>query len=126
MRIHVIGINYWPEATGIAVFSTGRAEHLATAGHDVTMCTAMPYYPWWRVLEGYRGWRFRSEARAGVTILRCPIYVPSAVTPLKRVIHEASFIAAAFLRSLFCRRPDVLMIVSPPLGLAVAGSLLGR
>ena len=55
MRIHIIGINYWPEMTGIAVFSTGRAEHLAADGHDVTMCTAVPYYPQWRVPEEYRG-----------------------------------------------------------------------
>src|SRR5713226_4180267 len=110
MRIHIIGINYWPEASGIAVFSTGRAEHLAAVGHEVTMCAAVPYYPWWRVQDGYRGLRFRREGRAGVTILRCPIYVPSPVTPIKRVLHEASFMAAAFVRSLFCRRPDLLFV----------------
>jgi putative colanic acid biosynthesis glycosyltransferase WcaI len=126
VRIHIIGINYWPEATGIAVFSTGRAEHLAAAGHDVTMCAAVPYYPWWRVLDGYRGWRVRKERRAGVTILRCPIYVPAAVRPLTRVLHEASFIVTAFLRSLFSRRPDVLFVVSPPLGLAATAALLAR
>jgi colanic acid biosynthesis glycosyl transferase WcaI len=124
MRIHIIGINYWPEVTGIAVFSTGRAEHLAAAGHDVTMCTAVPYYPQWRVPEQYRGLKFTREARAGVTILRCPLYVPSAVKPIRRVLHEASFIASAFLRSLFCRRPDVLFVVSPPLGLAIAAVIL--
>jgi colanic acid biosynthesis glycosyl transferase WcaI len=126
VRIHIIGINYWPEATGIAVFSTGRAEYLAAAGHDVTMCAAVPYYPWWRVPAGYRRWRVRREHRAGVTILRCPIYVPKIVKPLTRVFHEASFIAAAFLRSLFCRPPDVLFVVSPPLGLAVAAAVLSR
>jgi colanic acid biosynthesis glycosyl transferase WcaI len=126
VRIHIIGINYWPEATGIAVFSTGRAEHLAATGHDVTMCAAVPYYPWWRIPDGYRRWKVRSERRAGVTILRCPIYVPTVVKPLTRVLHEASFIAAAFLRSLFTRRPDVFFVVSPPLGLAVAATLLGR
>ena len=54
VRIHIIGINYWPESTGIAVFNTGRAEFLAAAGHAVTMCTAMPYYPEWRVRPEYR------------------------------------------------------------------------
>ncbi len=45
MRIHIVGINYWPEATGIGLFTTGRAEYLAAAGHDVTMCTARPVLP---------------------------------------------------------------------------------
>jgi len=126
MRIHIIGINYWPEMTGIAVFSTGRAEHLAAAGHQVTMCAAVPYYPQWRVPEGYRGLKFRREERAGVTILRCPLYVPAAVNPIRRVLHEASFIVSSFVRSLFCRRPDLLFVVSPPLGLAVAAVILSR
>jgi putative colanic acid biosynthesis glycosyltransferase WcaI len=126
MRIHVIGINYWPEATGISVFSTGRAEYLAAQGHDVTMCTAMPYYPQWRIPDQYRGFRFRNEERGGVRILRCPLYVPSAVTALRRVLHEASFVAAAFVRSLFCRRPDILVVVSPPLGLAIVAAILAR
>jgi colanic acid biosynthesis glycosyl transferase WcaI len=95
VRIHIISINYWPETTGIAVFSTGRAEHLAAAGHDVTMCTATPYYPQWRVPPEYRRWKIRQQQRAGVNILRCPLYVPAVVTPLRRVLHEASFVAAA-------------------------------
>jgi colanic acid biosynthesis glycosyl transferase WcaI len=126
MRIHIIGINYWPEMTGIAVFSVGRAEHLAEAGHDVTMCTAVPYYPQWRVPQEYRGLRSRREKRAGVTILRCPLYAPAAVNPIRRVLHEASFIASSFVRSLFCRRPDLLFVVSPPLGLAIAAVILSR
>lgn len=126
MRIHVIGINYWPDETGIAVFNTGRAEYLAACGHQVTMCTGVPYYPQWRVAEGYRGWRYRRERRTGVDILRCPMYVPARVDPKRRVLHEASFLISAFLRSLCCRRPDLLVVVSPPLGLALVAAILGR
>jgi colanic acid biosynthesis glycosyl transferase WcaI len=124
LRIHVLGINYWPEKTGIAVFNTGRAEYLASCGHHVTMCTAVPYYPEWKIAGEYRHHLLAREQRHGVDIRRCPLYVPSRVTPLRRVAHEASFVAAALLRSLFCRRPDVLFVVSPPLGLAAAAVVL--
>jgi colanic acid biosynthesis glycosyl transferase WcaI len=124
MRVHIIGINYWPEQTGIAVFSTGRAEYLAARGHEVTMCTAVPYYPHWRVFDGYDGRSFRREQRAGVNVLRCPLYVPRRVTTLRRMLHEVSFVVSAFVRSLWAPRPDVLMVVSPPLGLALAAVLL--
>ena len=90
------------------------------------MCSAVPYYPEWRVSPAYRGRTLAREEHAGVDIRRCPLYVPSRVTPLRRVIHEASFIAAAFVRSLFCKRPDLLIAVSPPLGLAVVAVLLSR
>jgi len=126
MRIHTICVNYWPEKTGIAVFSTGRAEALAARGHHVTVCTAVPYYPEWRVASEYRRRPFAREQHAGVDIRRCPIYVPRRVTPVRRVLFEASFIASAFLRSMFCRPPDLLVVVSPPLGLAVAAVVLAR
>lgn len=124
MRVHLIGINYWPDETGIAGFSTGRAEYLASQGHIVSICTAPPYYPQWKVPTNYRRWWFQREERAGVTIFRCPLYVPARVTALRRIVHEASFIASAALRSMFVKKPDVLVVVSPPLGLAVLAALL--
>jgi colanic acid biosynthesis glycosyl transferase WcaI len=126
VHIHVVGINYWPEATGIAVFSTGRAERLAASGHTVTVCTAVPYYPLWHVAEAYRRRPFAREMREGVEIVRCPLYVPSHVTTGRRIVHEASFVAMALLRSLVCRRPDLLVVVSPPLALGIVAVLLAK
>jgi colanic acid biosynthesis glycosyl transferase WcaI len=126
VRIHVIGINYWPEETGIATFSTGRAEYLTARGHHVTMCTAVPYYPEWRVAAAYRRRPFAREQRAGVDIRRCPIYVPSQVTPVRRMLFEASFIASSFVRSVCCPKPDLLFVESPPLGLALTVAALSR
>jgi colanic acid biosynthesis glycosyl transferase WcaI len=126
MRILVLGINYWPEDTGIAVFNTGRCEYLAARGHDVTMCTGFPYYPAWRVPGRYRGSVLQREHRNGVTVLRSYLYVPTRVTAARRVIHEASFIASSFVRAMASRGPDVLLTVSPPLGLAVTSALLSR
>ena len=126
VRIVMLGINYWPEETGIAVFNTGRCEHLAARGHEVTMCTGFPYYPRWRVAEAYRGRLVARENRHGVEILRSYLYVPRRVTTLRRILHEASFIASSCLRTLASRRPDVLVTVSPPLGLALSSLLLSR
>jgi colanic acid biosynthesis glycosyl transferase WcaI len=126
MRILVLGINYWPEDTGIAVFNTGRCEFLAARGHDVTMCTGFPYYPYWRLASAYRGRIFAREALNGVSILRSYVYVPQRVSSVARVLHEASFIASATLRAIGSQRPDVLLTVSPPLGLAATAGLLSR
>ncbi len=124
MRILFVGINYWPEETGIAVFNTGRCEYLASRGHEVTMVTGLPYYPRWEVAEEYRRKGFVCEERNGVRILRCPLYVPARVNAKKRILHEASFVAAATLRALGSGRPDLLYVVSPPLALGLAARLL--
>ena len=126
MRILILGINYWPEETGIGAFTTYRAEYLAAQGHEVTVCTTFPYYPEWKVAGAYAGRLVSSETRNGVRILRSYAYVPSRVTSVKRVLHEASFIASSLARALFHARPDLLLVVSPPLGLALNAFVLSR
>ena len=50
-RVLVVGVNYAPEHSGNAPYTTGLAEHLAARGHDVTVLTAMPHCPAWRVAD---------------------------------------------------------------------------
>lgn len=126
MRILILSINYWPEVTGIGAFTTYRAEHLAAAGHDVEVCTTFPYYPEWKVPPGYKGRFTLSEKRNGVSIVRGFAYIPNPVTALRRIVHEGSFVVSSFLRALFRKRPDVLLVVSPPLGLAFSAIVLSR
>ena len=124
MRIIILSINYWPEVTGIGAFTTYRAEYLASAGHEVEVCTTFPYYPEWRVPKEYQGKIALSELRNGVKIVRSYAYIPNPVSSLKRIVHEASFIITAMARVLLRKRPDVLLVVSPPLGLALPAILL--
>lgn len=126
MKVLILSINYWPEVTGIGAFTTYRAEHLVASGHEVEVCTTFPYYPEWKVPAPYAGKLVQSEERNGVRIVRSYAYIPNPVTATKRVLHEASFIASATIRALARKRPDVLLVVSPPLGLAAAAVLLSR
>lgn len=126
MRVLFLGINYWPEATGISVFSTGKCEYLASRGHQVTVCTSFPYYPEWRTAAAYRGRLYAKEHRNGVEVLRSWTYVPGRVTPLRRVLHEASFVVSSCLRAMSATPPDLLFVVSPPLGLGLSAGLLAR
>ena len=62
MRILIHGINFSPELTGIGKYTGEMAVWLAVQGHEVRVVTAPPYYPQWRVAEGYaNGWH-REEA----------------------------------------------------------------
>jgi len=129
MKIAVLGINYWPDETGIAPFTTGKCEYLASCGHQVTAFTALPYYPEWRVPPSYRRHVFVRENRGGVTIIRSWLYVPRRLTSIKRIIHEASFVSFTFLRSMASTvrsRPDLVIVITPPLALGLAAFLLSR
>jgi colanic acid biosynthesis glycosyl transferase WcaI len=117
-RILIIGINSRPEFTGIGRYTGEMLTWLAGQGHEVTMITAYPYYPYWKIQKPYSGWLYKKEMPLpGLTLYRCPLYVPAIPTGLKRMIHEASFFISAFLvvfRLLFKRRYDTVFTIAPP------------
>jgi colanic acid biosynthesis glycosyl transferase WcaI len=126
MRVIVWGINYAPEFIGIAPQNVALCEFLAEQGHDVEMVTTFPYYPAWRKRPGDRGRLYRTDVVNGVRVRRCWHFVPAQVSRLKRILHEGTFVATSMLRALFLRRPDVFVVVSPPLLLGVAAWLVGK
>lgn len=129
MNLTIWGINYSPEPTGIAPYNTDLCEYLASRGHDVSMVTTFPYYPAWKKRSEDTRTLYRTETLAGVSIFRCWHYVPKNPNAWRRILHETSFILTSFIRLIFLPRPDLLIIVSPPLLLGPAAwlaSLLKR
>ena len=126
MRILVLSVNYWPEATGIGALCTRRCEYLASRGHEVTVCTTFPYYPEWRVAEEYRNQIWSREIQNDVVVLRSWAWIPKRPNSIKRIVFEASFLACNLMRAVYAEAPDLLIAVSPPLGLAVTAGLLSR
>jgi len=53
LRILIHGINHFPELTGIGKYTGEMAEWLVSRGHEVRVVTAPPYYPEWRIADGY-------------------------------------------------------------------------
>ncbi|PYL16547.1 MAG: hypothetical protein DMF46_02630 [Verrucomicrobia bacterium] len=121
MRVIVWGINYAPEITGIAPHNVALCEFLQRRGHDVEMVTTFSYYPAWRKRAEDRRRFFRTDRINGVQVHRCWHFVPGRVSAWKRIVHEATFVLTSTMRILLLRRPDVYVVVSPPLLLGAAG-----
>jgi colanic acid biosynthesis glycosyl transferase WcaI len=126
MKINVWGINYAPELTGIAPYNTALCEHLERSGHEVQMVTGFAYYPAWTKSAADRRKIFRTDEIRGLPVHRCWQYVPKRTSALKRIAHEASFVASSFFRQVTLRAPDAYVVVSPPLLLGAAAWLLGK
>ncbi|GLZ51832.1 WcaI family glycosyltransferase [Actinomycetospora sp. NBRC 106378] len=126
LRVTVLGLNYAPEPTGIAPYTTGLARFLAEAGHDVHVVTGLPHYPHWRVDPAYQ--RRTVEERDGdVRVTRVAHPVPVNPIGPGRVAMEAAFAARAtrvVTRS--GSRPDVVVAVSPALLSVAAAATLRR
>ncbi|WP_454726776.1 MULTISPECIES: WcaI family glycosyltransferase [Cupriavidus] len=117
MKILMYCLNYAPELTGIGKYTSEQAEWLVAQGHEVRVITAPPYYPDWKVAEGYKASSYKQETRNGVSVLRAPLWVPSKPSGLKRLVHLATF-AVSSMPVLFAQarwKPDVVFVVEPPL-----------
>jgi colanic acid biosynthesis glycosyl transferase WcaI len=120
MSIVVWGINYAPEKIGIAPCNAALCEFLAREEFDVTMLTAFAYYPAWKKRKEDASKIFGTERINGVRVLRCWHYVPERLNLAKRSLHEFSFVVCSFFRALCLPKPDLWIVVSPPLLLALA------
>ena len=107
-----LGINYDPEMTGNAPYTSSLAAGLAARGAQVHAEVAHPHYPEWRIREGYGEWT-RRETVDGVSVVRRRHYVPQRPRGIWRLLSEMSF----GVRLLFARwgQRDVTVAVSPAL-----------
>ena len=56
--------------------------------------TAPPYFPRWSISKGYRN-LFSTVRSHGLSIQRCPLWVPRRPSGLTRLLHLASFAASS-------------------------------
>ena len=128
MKILLHGINFAPELTGIGKYTGEMAAWLAARGHVVRVVTAPPYYPDWKVADGYSSSSWQRHAWQGVDVWRCSLWVPVRPGGLKRLLHLASFALSSLpvmLRQIVWR-PDVVWVVEPPLFCAPTAWVVAR
>ncbi|MFZ5448745.1 MAG: WcaI family glycosyltransferase [Thermodesulfobacteriota bacterium] len=128
LRLLIHGINYAPEFVGIGRYTGELGAWLQSRGHAVTVLTAPPYYPVWRVPVAYRRPAWRREWLEGVEVLRAPLYTPARVTGRGRLLHELSFGASCLLwwPHLWARSWDAVLAVCPLLQSGLIPALLAR
>ena len=129
MHFLIYSYNFFPEKTGIGKYNGEWAFWLASRGHRVQVITALPYYPEWRVHQGYRGKGWYRERIKGVEVYRCPMYIPKRVTGMTRILADFSFLISSlpwWVYLLFRRqKAEWVVAVLPPLISAIPVYLYG-
>jgi colanic acid biosynthesis glycosyl transferase WcaI len=112
MKTLIVGLNYAPEPSGNAPYTTKLAQGLARRGVTVNVLTGYPHYPEWKIADGYKGLSME-ETLGAVPVKRLRSTVPQRPNGIGRFIMEVTFGA----RTVFERwhRPDVVLVVSPAL-----------
>lgn len=126
MRILLLSNMFAPEAYASAPLNTDACRFLVEAGHEVTVVTAFPHYPEWRVWPKYRGLVYRRENMDGIDVRRVWSYVPRRPSTLGRILHYAVFAAMALPGCIGIKKPDVILCVTPPIEFGVTAWLLQK
>lgn len=124
LRVAILGINYAPEPTGIAPYTTGIAQGLAKRGHHVQVLTGYPHYPYWKRGLGEETLFRSEEAIEGVRVRRLMHPIPRRFSLVRRAVMELCF--GLQLMTTRWGRPDVIVCVTPPLIAAALASVRAR
>lgn len=87
MRILVVAQYFPPEPVKVGDVVRGLRE----LGHDITVVTGFPQYPYGQIYPGYRMRMFQRDVRDGVRIVRVPIFPDHSYSRPKRFLNYASF-----------------------------------
>lgn len=111
LKVALVTLNYFPEETGNAAYTTSLAESLAARGVAVQVVAAAPHYPQWRTYQR-SGWSRHTE-RNGVDVRRIRSYVPADPSWIRRAVFEILYGVRLGLR--VPKDVDVVLLVSPGL-----------
>lgn len=126
MRILFMAHVYAPEDVSGAVLITELATDLVKRGHQVTVVTCAPNYPYGRVYSGYRNRLYQVEWLDGVRVVRTWSYISPEKTFWRRIFNYGSYSTTALYGGLLVGKPEVIVSFSPPLPLGLTAWLLSR
>jgi len=125
MRILFLSENFPPETNAAATRVHERAIYWVRAGHEVTVITQAPNFPYGRIFDGYRNrWR-QVEMIDGIRVVRVKTYIAPNQGVIRRSLDFVSFMVTAVLAGLREERPNVVVATSPQFFAAVAGWIIG-
>ena len=127
-RVLLVTTNYWPEPTGIAVYTTDLADALKTKNNQVTVLTSLPHYPWWKVPKEFFHLGEGVTSHNGVEVIRAKHLVPPKMNALLRMRFEFSLwwnlkrVSKRFKNNEF----DVVIACMPTVAAGVIGNKIAK
>jgi len=126
MKILFFSENFPPETNAAATRVYERACYWIKAGHDVTVITQAPNFPYGKIFKGYRNRLRAVEEMGGIRVVRVKTFMASNSGVILRTIDFLSFMLSGILAGLFEKKPDVVISTSPQFFVAVAGWFVGK
>lgn len=125
MRILVLCPHYAPDTAPTGVVMTSIVEGLGDLGHRLHVVTSVPWYEHHRIEPDWRGTVAHHAPTRWGTISRVHPFAGDKTNIVGRAAGFVGFTALSGLTAaLSASRPDVVLAMSPPLTLGMAGAAI--
>lgn len=127
MNILVVCPHFTPDVAPTGEVMTSIVTELAARGHRIRVVTALPWYRHHRIEPGWEHRLCQVEKTDWGTVERLHPFPTDKTNLVARAVAFGGFTVLATWRAMWGRdRPDVVLAMSPPLVLGIAGWLAAR
>jgi colanic acid biosynthesis glycosyl transferase WcaI len=127
MNLLVLCPHFAPDAAPTGEVITSITQELAARGHRLHVVTSLPWYRHHRIEEGWSGKAVRQQDTEWGRITRVHPFPTDKANIPARALAFGGFTALTGIVAAASRpRPDVVLAMSPPLTLGLAGWLTAR
>ncbi len=110
MHIQLITPYYYPEVCATSYLYQELCQSFHDLGHDVVVITGYPRYSIKNIPEKYRNTLWLRETFEGVDVLRIKTAKLPRNIPVARGVEYLCIAVVLFLRALFSKRPDIVLV----------------
>lgn len=123
-RILLITSNFYPEESGIAVYSSDLVFNVLSDDAEVSVLTTLPHYPWWRIPEKFAHILPGKTYIEDLEVMRLSPFIPKKSSALGRARFEYSFWyrGKELLKKIDSNEYDCVIAIMP----TVSAGLLAR
>ncbi len=105
--------NFPPEVNAPATRTFEHAKEWVKMGHEVTVITSAPNFPFGRVFSGFKNSWIDKRKEEGIEVWRVKTYIAANEGVIKRTIDYLSFMISSFIFGLGKKDIDVIIGTSP-------------
>jgi colanic acid biosynthesis glycosyl transferase WcaI len=123
-RALLITSNFYPENSGIAVYSSDLATDVLSEDAEVSVLTTLPHYPWWKIPEKFAHMLPGKTHINNLEVIRLSPFIPKKSSAMGRARFEYSFWyrGKKLLKKIDSNEYDYVVAIMP----TVSSGLLAR
>jgi len=127
-KVLLVTTNFWPEPTGISVYTTDLTQNLRANGNQVSVLTSLPHYPWWKVPVEFSHLGEGVTSHNGIEVIRAKHLVPPKMNALLRIRFEISlwWNLRRVSKRLMGKEFDVVIACMPTVAAGIVGKRISK